>query len=313
MIMKRLIKKKPIAGVILLLMIGFGEVKAQQEPMFTQYMFNTLWVNPAYAGTTRALNINSLTRLQWVGLDGAPKTYSVSLHTPITDKKAGLGLTMVNDVFGPVKNTYLTGNYAYRVMLSENLTLSMGIKGGINSYFAGLKDLSIVDRDDPQFESNERKISPNLGAGLYLYSDKFYMGVSAPKLLETSIDEEYSNGNFETRRHYYFIGGFIWKLAPNWIFKPSVFTQSVSNAPLTHNISFQFLYDQRIWLGAMFRPGDAAGAFFNLKINKRLTIGYGYDFTFSSLSTTNSGSHEIMFSFDFVDFAPGKVKSPRYF
>src|SRR6056297_1231772 len=308
-----MIKKNVIPIIVILLFSGVSKVFSQNEPMFTQYMFNTLWVNPAYAGTSQALNINALTRLQWVGLEGAPRTYSAAIHAPITRKKAGVGLTVVNDVFGPIKNTFATGNYAYRVSLNEKLTLSMGIKGGINSYFAGYKDLSLIDRDDPEFMADERKINPNLGFGFYLYSDNFYVGLSAPRLLETSLDGDYSHNDFNTRNHYYFIGGFIWELGPKWIFKPAIFTSYVANSPITNNITFQFLYDQRIWLGGMFRPGDALGAFFNIKVSDRVTVGYGYDFTFTEISNTTIGTHEIMVSFDFIDFAPGKVKSPRYF
>ncbi|MFP4655232.1 MAG: type IX secretion system membrane protein PorP/SprF [Methanohalobium sp.] len=308
-----MIKNKTLIVILLLLFVGVNKALSQNEPMFTQYMFNTLWVNPAYAGTREALNINAMTRLQWVGLDGAPKTYSAAMHTPISNKKVGLGLTVVNDIFGPIKNTYATGNYAYRVTLNEQLTLSMGIKGGINSYYANFQDLKLLDRDDPQFETNEKQINPNLGFGFYLYSKDFYVGFSAPRLLETSLDGNYSHNDFKSRNHYYFIGGFIWELDSKWLFKPSLFTSIVADAPMAYNLSFQFLYDERIWIGGMFRPGDALGAFFNIKVSDRLTVGYGYDYTFTEIANTTIGTHEIMFSFDFIEFKPGKVKSPRYF
>lgn len=311
--MNYMIKKRLIPILVLMLFAGGKKAFSQHEPMFTQYMFNTLWVNPAYAGTSQALNINAMTRLQWVGLDGAPKTYSAAIHAPITKHKAGVGMTVVNDIFGPIKNTYATGNYAYRVSLNEKLTLSMGIKGGINSYYAGLKDLSLIDKNDPEFQTNERQINPNLGVGFYLYSDNFYVGLSAPRLIETSLNGSYAHDDFKTRNHYYFIGGFIWDLGPKWMLKPAILTSSVANAPITNTITIQFLYDERIWLGGMFRPGDAAGAFFNIKVSDRLTVGYGYDFTFTKISKANIGTHEIMVSFDFIDFSPGKVKSPRYF
>ena len=308
-----MIKKRIIPLIILLLLLGLNKGFSQNEPMFTQYMFNKLWINPAYAGTSQALNINALTRLQWVGLEGAPRTYSAAIHSPINKRKAGVGVTVVNDVFGPVKNTFATGNYAYRVSLNKKLTLSMGIKGGINSYFASYKDLKLIDKDDPLFAEDDRTINPNLGFGFYLYSDKFYVGVSAPRLLETSLNGNYSNQDFNTMNHYYFIGGFIWELGPKWLFKPAVFTSYVANTPIKNNISLQFLYDERIWLGGMFRPGDAVGAFFNIKVSDRLTVGYGYDLSFTEISNTNIGTHELMVSFDFIDFSPGKVKSPRYF
>lgn len=286
---------------------------AQQEPMFTQYMFNTLSVNPAYAGTRNALNINTLTRLQWVGMDGAPKTFSLGVHTPYDKKKIGVGITLISDEVGPVRNTYFTLNYAYRINLNENVTLSMGIKGGINSYYAGISDLKIRDPEDAEFQKNEKQLNPNLGVGFYLYSDKYYIGVSAPKLIQTKVDKDYASSKNELKRHYYIIGGYIFKINSRWDFKPTVLIKAVSGAPLSNDITMQFLYNNRLWLGAMYRIGDAAGLFLDFKINEQLSAGYGYDFSLNGLSGVNSGSHEIMLSYDFDNLFESKVKSPRYF
>jgi len=294
-------------------LLGIFKVNAQQEPMYTQYMFNTLSVNPAYSGTRNALNLNTLTRLQWVGLEGSPKTFSVALHSPINKRKVGLGLTLVTDEVGPVRNTYFTVNYAYRLKITDKVTLSMGIKGGISNYYAGLSDLKVNDEEDPQFLSNEKKLSPNVGVGFYLYSDKYYVGFSAPKLIETTVDEEYAASKNELKRHYYIIGGYIWQINSRWLFKPTLLTKAVSGAPVSNDITMQFLYNDRIWMGAMYRIGDAAGLFVDVKINRQIMVGYGYDFSLNGLSGINSGTHEIMLSFDFDGFASSKVKSPRYF
>lgn len=300
-------------GLLVFSFIGILKINAQQEPMYTQYMFNTLAVNPAYAGTRNALNLNTLTRLQWVGLEGSPKTFSVALHSPVNKRKIGLGVTLVTDEVGPVRNTYFTLNYAYRLKINDNLTLSMGIKGGLSNYHAGLSELKVNDPEDPRFQVDEKKLSPNVGVGFYLYSDKYYVGFSAPKLLETTVDEEYAASENELKRHYYIIGGYIWKINSHWIFKPSLLTKAVSGAPVSNDITMQFLYNDRIWMGAMYRIGDAAGLFLDVKINKQLIVGYGYDFSLNGLSGINSGTHEIMLSFDFDGFATSKVKSPRYF
>ncbi len=299
--------------IVLLLLITSISSLGQQEPMFTQYMFNTLSVNPAYAGTRNALNLNSLSRIQWVGVEGAPKTISLALHTPFNKKKIGVGFSIVDDEAGPVRNTYIAVNYAYRLRITESTTLSMGIKGGVSNYTLGLTNLEVNEPDDPDFQNNEKKLVPNLGIGFYLYSDRYYVGISAPKLVETAIDEKYSAEGSEFRRHYYIIGGFVIPINSNWIFKPTILTKAVEGAPLSNDISLQFLYNERVWLGAMYRIGDAAGALVTMKINKQLTIGYAYDFALSDLSGLNKGTHEILLSFDFVGTPAKKVKSPRYF
>ncbi len=299
--------------IVLLLLITSISSLGQQEPMFTQYMFNTLSVNPAYAGTRNALNLNSLTRIQWVGIDGAPKTISLALHAPINKKKIGVGFSIVDDEVGPVRNTYIAINYAYRIKISESLTLSMGIKGGANNYTLGLTNLEVNEQNDPDFQNNERKLVPNVGMGFYLSSNRYYVGNLARKLVETVIDEKYSAKGNEFRRHYYIIGGFVFPINSNWIFKPTILTKAVEGAPLSNDISLQFLYNERIWFGAMYRIGDAAGALLAMKINKQLTVGYAYDFALSDLSGLNKGTHEIMLSFDFTGTPAKKVISPRYF
>jgi len=310
--MKTILKRTYLI-LLILVVISIGKALAQQEPMFTQYTFNTLSVNPAYAGTKNALNLNTLTRLQWVGLDGAPQTFSLALHSPINNRKIGLGLTIVSDEVGPVRNTYYTVNYAYRLNVTDKLTLSMGIKGGIASYHVGMTDLYVNDPEDEVFQSNEKKINPNAGVGFYLYSDKFYVGFAAPKLFETSIDDEYASDESELKRHYYIIGGYAWTLNSKWVFKPSLLTKAVSGAPLSNDITMQFLYNDKIWLGAMYRIGDAAGLFVDLKVTKQFILGVGYDFSLNGLSGINSGTYEIMLSYDFNGFASNKIKSPRYF
>ncbi len=300
-----------LLGCMLILMSI--EARGQQEPMFTQYMFNTVAVNPAYAGTRNTLNLTSLSRLQWLGLEGSPKTYSVALHTPINKKKIGVGFTVVDDEIGPVSNTYFTGNYAYRLKLNEKLTLSMGIKGGLSYYYVGLTDLSLTDEMDPEFMQNEKKLDPNVGVGFYLYSDNFYVGLSAPKLFESSVDEEQMLQGNEIKRHYYLIGGYVMDLNSKWKFKPTLLTKVVEGAPPSNDVSLQFLYVERLWLSAMYRIGDAAGLFVDYRITDQLTVGYGYDFQLNGLSGRNSGTHEILISFDFDNFFGNNVKSPRFF
>jgi len=309
----KIIRNKYLIVVIIVFALYIKQSSAQQEPLFTQYMFNTLIVNPAYAGTRDALNINTLTRYQWVGVEGAPKTYSLGLHTPLYQKNVGVGFTFINDNTGPISTNYLGLNYAYRIKINKKLTLSMGLKGGIHWYNSNLTSLETTDPTDPEFQLNEKQTNPNFGIGLYLFSDSYYVGFSSPKLFELTIDSETSSSLNELKRHYYLIGGYVYNVNPKLDFKPSVFTRIVSGAPISTDLTLQFYYDKMIWFGAMYRIGDAIGAFFDIRLNKQLTIGYGYDYSLNALIGLNSGSHEIMLSYDFNKIKAGKVISPRYF
>lgn len=291
-------RKRFYLGLIILF-VGIGNMMAQQEPMFTQYMFNSLTINPAYAGTTETLNLNTLTRLQWVGLEGSPKTFSLTAHTPIEGRKIGLGITLVTDEIGPVNNTFFTINYAYRLRVTDDLTLSMGLKGGISSYTVGLTDLSVIDPEDPQFQSNEKKISPNLGFGFYLYGDQYYVGFSAPKLIQTTVDDEYATDENQLKRHYFIVGGYNWQINSEWLLKPSLLTKIVAGSPVSNDITVQGLYNDLVGAGVMYRIGDAAGLFVFGKVYKELQVGYGYEYSLNGLSGINSGTHEIMLTYDF--------------
>jgi len=291
-------KKRAYLGLILLF-IAFSNLKAQQEPMFTQYMFDPISINAAYVGTTDMLNVNTLTRLQWVGLDGAPKTFSLSAHMPIEGRKIGLGVTLLTDKVGPVNNTFFTINYAYRLRVNDRLTLSMGLKGGISSYKVGLTDLSIIDEEDPQFENNEKKISPNLGFGFYLYEEKYFVGFSVPKLIQTTVDDEYATDENQLKRHYYLVGGYNWKINRDWELMPSLLTKIVAGSPVSNDITVQGLYMDLVGGGLMYRIGDALGLFVYGKVYKELNIGYGYEYSLNGLSGINSGTHEIRLTYDF--------------
>lgn len=292
-----------------------GQIKAQQEPLFTNYMFNMMSVNAAYTGTRNALNVFALSRLQWVGMDGAPTTHTLSLHTPINSKKIGIGFSIIDDEIGPLRNTYLNLNYAYRLKLNEFWTLSMGIKGGINSFYLGLSSLELNQINDPSFTmSTEKRLVPNVGLGAYLYNDRFYAGVSAPKLIQSKLNQEDPDINDnELKRHYFFISGYILPINHMWVFKPSILTRVVVGAPVSLDLTAQFLYQDKIWLGTTYRIGDALAFLLNLKINRQLTLGYSYDISINKLGAYNRGTHEIMITYDFDGFINNKLKSPRYF
>lgn len=294
-------------------MITFNMAKAQQEPSFTQYIFDAITFNAGYVGTTNALNVNTLTRLQWVGMEGSPKTFSLSAHTPIEGRKIGLGITLLTDKVGPVNNTFFTVNYAYRLRVTDRLTLSMGLKGGISSYKVGLTDLSLIDEQDPQFDNNEKKISPNLGFGFYLYEEKYFVGFSVPKLIQTTIDEEYATDENQLKRHYYIVGGYNYELNSEWDIKPSLLTKIVAGSPVSNDITIQALYNKLVGGGLVYRVGDALGFFAYGKVYKELNVGYAYEYSLNGLSGVNSGTHEIRLTYDFdISTSRSKMKIFRF-
>ncbi len=310
------IKALKVVALIVLVSAATQTAKAQQEPMYTQYMFNTLSINPAYTGTTNALNVLALTRLQWVGVDGAPKTYTFAVHTPLNEKKAGVGLSIVSDEIGPVKNFYLSGTYAYRIRITEGTTLSLGLKGGFYNYSVGLSRLELTQNNDPSFQQNlQKKFHPNMGFGAYYYSDKWYAGFAIPKLFQNDLTTQAPSASAisEMKRHYFLIAGYVFKINPDLALKPSFVEKVVSGAPISTDITAQLFYKERFWLGTSYRIGDAVAFLFEMKVNDQLMIGYSYDITLNKLNGMSRGSHEILLSFDFDKFSPRKIKSPRYF
>lgn len=304
------------AAIILIGVATLKKANAQQEPLYTQYMFNTLSVNPAYTGTTNALNLIALSRMQWVGVEGAPRTYTFAMHTPLNEKKAGVGLSIVSDQIGPVNNFYLSATYAYRIKVTEGTTLSLGLKGGFYNYSVGLSGLNVTQSNDPSFQGNQvKKFHPNMGFGAYYYSDKWYAGLAIPKLFQNDLSQQVASANSisEMKRHYFLIAGYVFKLNSDLAFKPSFVEKVVAGAPLSTDITAQLFYKEKFWLGMSYRLGDAIAFLFEMKLTDQLMMGYSYDITLSKLSGFSRGSHEILLSFDFDKFSPKKIKSPRYF
>lgn len=308
---------KKILYITALCLIQFasGDLKAQQEPQYTQYMFNMMAVNPAYTGTRESLNALLLSRLQWVGVEGAPRSHTFALHTPIKSKKMGIGFSVIADNIGPVTNTYFNLNYAYRVKLTEKMTLSLGLKGGIYNYYVGLSSLELNDPDNSYNQDYKKNFQPNIGTGLFLYTDDYYIGFSVPKLVQTDLESVSTSDDFssELKRHYFISAGYVFRLNEDWKLKPSILNKIVEGAPPSLDITAQALYRNRFWLGTTYRVGDAIALLFEMQITEQLLVGYSYDFTASDMSNVTNGSHEILISFDFKGFSNEKVKSPRYF
>jgi type IX secretion system PorP/SprF family membrane protein len=314
--MRRLYKKIVISFFVMYIGISmFQNASAQQDPMYSMYMFNTLSVNPAYAGSKEILNALALTRNQWVGIDGAPKTQSLTIHAPFMRKNLGLGFSYVRDVIGPDKENMVYLDFAYRLKINEGSYLSMGLKGGFNLFSSNLLSLDPIETGDAALVKDiKNQFMPNFGFGLYYFTEHYYLGLSTPRLLKNELGKnDVSNSALGTQeRHTFFIAGYVKDLNPVIKFKPTVMLKYVYGAPLSIDLSANFLFNEALWVGAFVRIGDSFGAIVQYKINDQLSIGYAYDYTTSELRKYNSGSHEFMLSYDFL-FRKAKIKSPRYF
>ncbi|MDY7395985.1 type IX secretion system membrane protein PorP/SprF [Aureibaculum sp. 2210JD6-5] len=302
----------------LLLILGLSTIEghAQQDPQYTQYMYNMNIVNPAYAGSRGTLSIGVLGRLQWVGIEGAPKTATMAIHAPL-GKNLGGGFSAILDRHGPVKETNVYADVSYTISTSEEGRLAFGLKGGVTFFDVGLLSLILPQTApgvDPLFDDNVNETLPNFGAGVYYYTDKFYIGLSAPNLLETKHLEK-DNGTISKaseKMHYFGTLGYVFDLSETLKMKPSVMAKVVSGSPLSLDGNLNFLFNDRLELGVGYRFGDAVTGLVNFGVTRDLRIGYAYDYTTTNLGNYNSGTHEVFLQWD-IDFSKKNLKSPRFF
>jgi type IX secretion system PorP/SprF family membrane protein len=304
--------------LIVFLLLLSGLVNAQQDAQFTQYMYNTINVNPAYAGSRQAMNIFALHRTQWVGLDGAPVTNTASINTPINDTKIGLGVSVINDRIGPSDENNLSVDFSYYINTSEDFKLSFGLKASANLLNVNFDKLNQYDPNDYSFENNiDNKFSPNIGVGLYWYSDKTYIGLSVPNLLETQHFDRYAgvgSGSYIAREriNYYLTAGHVFDLDYNLKFKPAMMTKLVQGAPLQVDLSANFLINDKFTVGAAYRWSAALSAMVGFQVSDSWFIGYGYDMETTRLANYNSGSHEIFLRYEIFN-KYNRITSPRFF
>lgn len=285
---------------------------AQQDSQYTQYMYNTINVNPAYAGSRGVMSIFGLHRTQWVGLDGAPTTNAFSINTPINESNIGLGISFVNDKIGPTNNNTITADVSYSIQTSETYKLSFGIKAAGNIFNLDTNKLNPQDANDPNLQNFSSEFSPNFGAGVYLHSDKLYFGVSVPNFLQDTKYNDNSVTVFKERMTFYTIGGYVFDLTPDLKFKPAFLTKVVTGAPLQVDVSGNFLLFDKFMLGAAYRWDSAISAMAGFQITDGLYIGYGYDRETTNLKNYNSGSHEIFLRFELFNRV-SKIVTPRFF
>ena len=290
-------------------------VYAQQDAQFTQYMYNTINVNPAYAGSRGVMSAFVLHRTQWVGLDGAPVTNTASVHTPISGSNFGIGLSIINDRIGISDENNIAVDVSYTVKTSEDYKLSFGLKLTANLLSVDFNRLTLKKPGDyaisQQYNINSR-FSPNIGAGIYYYSDKTYVGLSVPQFLETRQYDDNSTSVATEKMHFYLIAGCVFDISDQVKFKPAALTKLVSGAPLQVDLSANFLFNEKLTLGVAYRWSAAMSAMVGFQISDSWNIGYGYDLETTRLANYNSGSHEIFLRYElFRNY--DKIISPRFF
>ena len=285
---------------------------AQQDAQFTQYMYNTINVNPAYAGSRGAMSIFALHRTQWVGLDGAPTTNAVSINTPFNGSRLGLGVSIINDKIGPTTENIISADLSYTIPTSENVKLSFGFKASANLFNLDVNKLNPENAGDPGLQAFDNKISPNIGAGIYLHSDKAYVGLSVPNFIETNRYNDNQVRVNKEKINYYLIAGYVMDLSYNLKFKPALLTKMVQGAPLQVDVSGNFLFNDKFTAGLAYRWSASVSAMVGFQVSDALYVGYGYDLETTKLDNYNSGSHEIFLRYEIFK-NNNKITTPRFF
>ena len=297
--------------IIILLFVGLGAT-AQQDPQYTQYMYNMNIINPAYAGSSGTTSIGALYRSQWVGLEGAPSTATIAIHSPVGNR-VGLGLSFISDKIGPIEETNAYADFSYTLPVGETTKLAFGLKAGATFHKIGLASLAVTDVGDAFFAQNVDEVSPNVGVGLYFYKqNKYYISASLPNMLN-SVHLDVNGNKFGSEvKHFFGAAGYVFNLSKNFKLKPHAFVKLAADAPVSFDVNLNlFMYDL-VEVGAGYRLDDSFSGMINFMVSPNLRIGYAYDAIQSGLNVVTTSSHEIFINFDIN--IPSKVsRSPRYF
>ncbi len=309
-------KMKRLAIVIVVMFVAMV-AQAQQQVTFTQYMFNPMAINPGYIGSQGLMNVSALGRWQWTGIEGAPRTQTLAMHTGVPDKNIGLGLQITHDEIAVTSQTSVFLGYSYMIPVGPG-ELRMGVQGGYQRFNSDLTDLFVIGTD-PNFAESISASRPNFGFGLFYSTDRYYAGLSAPLMLNTEIK---SGGEtiITQRRHYFLTGGYLFNLSENVKIKPNLLIKAVDGAPLSVDYNVNMLFKELLWLGVSYRPPESINFLVEFNINENLSAGYAYDYIIDpTLSDATTSSHELLVSYRFHLFKPkgsdemAQVGSRRYF
>ncbi|GAA4279916.1 PorP/SprF family type IX secretion system membrane protein [Gaetbulibacter aestuarii] len=311
---------KHITIILINLSLFFGakphEILAQQDTQYTQYMYSANIINPAYAGSRGVTSITSQYRAQWTGIEGAPRAINFSSSGPLDYRyeNMGLGATIIHETIGPSVETALAGDFSYQIYIDRYTYLNFGIKAGLKLINIDYNKLDIYNATDPTFQFNvENRVSPIAGAGVYIYSDLWYAGISVPDLLATRYFDNNSVSTAKERANFYAMGGYVFQLNPNLKFKPTALVKYVSGAPLGVDFSANFLINETFTLGASYRFTNAFSAITGFQINNKLFIGYSYDIDTTAIRQYNSGSHGVFLRLDIGTNRDLRFLTPRFF
>jgi len=287
------------------------EVCSQQDSQYTQYIYNTMSVNSAYTGQRDVLSYTGLYRTQWVGIDGAPKTLTFGIHSPLKNENLGMGISIVSDQLGPIREDYINLNFSYTIRLNRSTELSFGLKGGLHNLSSDFSRGNSFQNTDVAFNENISLFSPTIGAGLYLHSTRGYLGLSAPNFLTTEHYNDYKESLASERLHLFLIGGYVFNIDNDIKLKPAFLIKAVSGAPLIADLSINAMFNNRFVFGLAYRWDDSLSGLTGLQVNKTLFIGYAYDYNTSIGNKYTGGTHEVMLRFELRQI--NKILSPRFF
>ena len=306
--------KRPLIKFLSIVLLASAPLYAQQDAQYTQYMYNTVSVNPAYAGSRGHMSVAALHRSQWLGLDGAPTTQTLNLHSPIGYRGVGMGFSIVNDKIGPTSETNFDIDFSYTLYTSTEGRLSFGLKGSAHLLDIRFSELNQFAPDVTLENDIDNRFSPNFGAGVYYHNEHFYAGLSVPRFLQTSHFEESSLSTAQERMNFYFITGYVWDVNSFLKFKPTVLTKLVQGAPLQVEVSANFMLNDKFIVGVAYRWDAAFSGMLGFNISEGFLIGMAYDREITELGSAafNDGSFEVILRYDFIK-TKGSLKSPRFF
>ncbi len=283
---------------VIVFMINHQVFYGQDDLVTSQYMQNQLMVNPAYAGVRNSLSIHAMSRQQWLGIEGAPSTYALSVHSPLNKRMASLGGSILNYQSGPLMHNQLSFVYSYLLKINYQMFISLGVSAGAHHHSVGLSSLTVIDNNDPSFVGEaSNNFSPNFGVGTFLYSPDFYLGVSVPQLLNSEFKDDSGGIIYQQFRTLYLSSGYSIGIGKDVYIKPSIMSRIRQEVSSSHDVNLQFLYKNMFWLGASYRINTAAAALLNVQVSKNLAVCYSYDFPLGS-NNVGFGSHEISLTID---------------